>query len=176
MLVRSRKARARRSRALSVLSSIIGVFFEAHVPEKYLDFHCILSGALVASLSIKRIKKERLRLFFFCFRRNCYCGGIIQLRLRSRNLHPFFAFDEIVIAVGLYSHLTICKNTAIIKKTTAGGAYMSDIKTIAVIDDDVYIGDMLEELLKKEGYDVLRAYSGTEALYLFSEMRPFYRA
>ena len=49
---------------------------------------------------------------------------------------------------------------------------MSDIKTIAVIDDDVYIGDMLEELLKKEGYDVLRAYSGTEALYLFSETRP----
>jgi hypothetical protein len=65
MLVRSRKARARRSRALSVLSSIIGVFFEAHVPEKYLDFHCILSGALVASLSNKRIKKEQLRLFFF---------------------------------------------------------------------------------------------------------------
>ena len=49
---------------------------------------------------------------------------------------------------------------------------MSDIKTIAVIDDDVYIGDMLEERLKKEGYDVLRADSGTEALYLFSETRP----
>lgn len=37
-------------------------------------------------------------------------------------------------------------------------------KMIAVIDDDIYIGDMLEEVLKKEGYVVLRAYSGTEAL------------
>ncbi len=49
---------------------------------------------------------------------------------------------------------------------------MADIKTIAVIDDDVYIGDMLEELLKKEGYGVLRAYSGTEALYLLGNTTP----
>lgn len=49
---------------------------------------------------------------------------------------------------------------------------MADIKTIAVIDDDVYIGDMLEELLKKEGYGVLRAYSGTEALYLLGNTAP----
>ena len=38
------------------------------------------------------------------------------------------------------------------------------MKTIAVIEDDPYIGDMLEELLHKSGYRVLRAYSGTEAL------------
>ena len=40
------------------------------------------------------------------------------------------------------------------------------MKTIAVIDDDVYIGDLLQELLCREGYRVLRAYSGTEALLL----------
>lgn len=44
--------------------------------------------------------------------------------------------------------------------------------TIAIIDDDVYIGDMLERVLKREGYGVLRAYSGTEALLLFKQQRP----
>lgn len=43
---------------------------------------------------------------------------------------------------------------------------------IAIVDDDVYIGDMLEELLRREGYDVLRAYSGTEALLLLEDRRP----
>ena len=46
------------------------------------------------------------------------------------------------------------------------------MKVIAIIDDDVYIGDMIEELLKGEGYGVLRAYSGTEALYLLSGSKP----
>lgn len=46
------------------------------------------------------------------------------------------------------------------------------IKTIMIIDDDVYIGDMLEEVLRKEGYDVLRAYSGTEALLLLDSNTP----
>lgn len=46
------------------------------------------------------------------------------------------------------------------------------MKTIAIIDDDVHIGNILEEILKKEGYGVLRAYSGTEALYLLSEQKP----
>ncbi len=46
------------------------------------------------------------------------------------------------------------------------------MKTIAIIDDDVHIGDMLETLLKREGYAVLRAYSGTEAIYLLSQSRP----
>ncbi len=27
---------------------------------------------------------------------------------------------------------------------------------LAIVDDDVYIGDMLEELLSREGYGVLR--------------------
>lgn len=38
------------------------------------------------------------------------------------------------------------------------------MKKILVIDDDISIGNMLEELLTKEGYVVSRAYSGTEAL------------
>ena len=46
------------------------------------------------------------------------------------------------------------------------------MKTIAIIDDDIYIGDMLTEVLTQEGYSVLRAYSGTEALYLLSQNKP----
>ena len=46
------------------------------------------------------------------------------------------------------------------------------MKTIAIIDDDIYIGDMLTEVLEREGYSVLRAYSGTEALYLLSQNKP----
>ena len=45
-------------------------------------------------------------------------------------------------------------------------------KTILIIDDDVYIGDMLEEVLSKEGYIPARAYSGTEALLYLSTRRP----
>ncbi|MDL2258175.1 response regulator transcription factor [Eubacteriales bacterium OttesenSCG-928-K08] len=46
------------------------------------------------------------------------------------------------------------------------------MQKIAVIDDDVYVGNMLDELLTREGYIVLRAYSGTEALLLLSTQRP----
>ena len=46
------------------------------------------------------------------------------------------------------------------------------MKTIAIVDDDIYIGNMLEEVLMKEGYGVLRAYSGTEALMLLSKRMP----
>lgn len=46
------------------------------------------------------------------------------------------------------------------------------MRTVAIIDDDIYIGDMLEEVLRGAGYDVLRAYSGTEALYLLQQTRP----
>ncbi len=46
------------------------------------------------------------------------------------------------------------------------------MKKIAVIDDDIYIGDMVEEILMKEGYGVLRAYSGTETVYLLKEHHP----
>ena len=42
------------------------------------------------------------------------------------------------------------------------------MKNILVIDDDIYIGNVLEEVLTKEGYGVFRAYSGTEALFVLS--------
>lgn len=44
--------------------------------------------------------------------------------------------------------------------------------TICIVDDDLYIGNMLEELLTREGYGVIRAYSGTEALLLLRQVRP----
>lgn len=43
---------------------------------------------------------------------------------------------------------------------------------ILIVDDDVSIGNMLEEMLIKEDYAVFRAYSGTEALFLLRESRP----
>lgn len=46
------------------------------------------------------------------------------------------------------------------------------MKTIAIIDDDIHISDVLAKILTQEGYAVLRAYSGTEALYLLSEKKP----
>lgn len=45
-------------------------------------------------------------------------------------------------------------------------------KTIAVIEGDRHIGDMVAEGLLREHYTVLRAYSGTEALYLLEKHRP----
>ena len=46
------------------------------------------------------------------------------------------------------------------------------MKIIMMVDDDVCIGDMLEELLAKENYSTVRAYSGTEALLYLSSHRP----
>lgn len=46
------------------------------------------------------------------------------------------------------------------------------MKSVAVIDDDVHIGNMIEEVLQSEGYKVFRAYSGTEALYLLENNHP----
>lgn len=46
------------------------------------------------------------------------------------------------------------------------------MKKIAVIEDDQHIGDILERTLTREGYETIRAYSGTEALYLLSEHTP----
>ncbi len=40
---------------------------------------------------------------------------------------------------------------------------MAGMKTIAVIEDNQPIGDLLAEALEGEGYRVERAYSGTEA-------------
>lgn len=46
------------------------------------------------------------------------------------------------------------------------------MNTIAIIDDDLHIGDMLTEVLSKEGYRVLWACSGMEALSLLSHEKP----
>ncbi len=44
--------------------------------------------------------------------------------------------------------------------------------TIAIVEDDVPVGNMLEEQLGRQGYRVVRAYSGTEALLLFEKEKP----
>lgn len=46
------------------------------------------------------------------------------------------------------------------------------MKHILIVDDDPYIGNMTEEVLAREGYAVSRAYSGTEAVRLLSDIRP----
>lgn len=46
------------------------------------------------------------------------------------------------------------------------------MNTIAVIEDDEYIGSLLEECLTAEGYRVIRAWSGTEALLLLEKQQP----
>ena len=43
---------------------------------------------------------------------------------------------------------------------------------IAVIDDDKYISDMLNELLTREGYDIVRAFSGKTGLQLLNDLDP----
>ncbi|MDE6016657.1 MAG: response regulator transcription factor [Acetatifactor sp.] len=45
-------------------------------------------------------------------------------------------------------------------------------KRILIIDDDIPIGNMLEELLAREHYQVSRAYSGTEAVLILSQTKP----
>lgn len=44
--------------------------------------------------------------------------------------------------------------------------------TILVIDDDIHIGNLLEEALSGEGYSVIRAYSGTETQLVLSKAKP----
>lgn len=46
------------------------------------------------------------------------------------------------------------------------------MKHIFIVDDDIHIGNMLEEALQREGYKVSRAYSGTEALLVLSTQTP----
>ena len=49
---------------------------------------------------------------------------------------------------------------------------MCRMKYILVIDDDIHIGNLLQEALEGEGYRVSRAYSGTEALLALERTRP----
>ena len=46
------------------------------------------------------------------------------------------------------------------------------IQTILIIDDDQAIGDLEKEVLERDGYAVLRAYSGTEAQLMLKNVRP----
>ena len=46
------------------------------------------------------------------------------------------------------------------------------MKTIALIDDDMHIGEILANILTQEGFSVLWADSGTEALELLAQNRP----
>lgn len=46
------------------------------------------------------------------------------------------------------------------------------MKNILIIDDDIYIGNALEETLLQNGYRVSRAYSGTEAVLILSDTVP----
>ena len=46
------------------------------------------------------------------------------------------------------------------------------MKRILIVDDDVHIGNMLEEALAREGYSVSRAYSGTEAVMSVKLCKP----
>ena len=46
------------------------------------------------------------------------------------------------------------------------------MKTILVVDDDMNIGNLLEEALSSEGYAVKRAYSGTEAQLMLTQNKP----
>lgn len=45
-------------------------------------------------------------------------------------------------------------------------------KQILIVDDDMNIGNMLEDALSRENYQVMRAYSGTEALMLLDKETP----
>lgn len=46
------------------------------------------------------------------------------------------------------------------------------VPDILIIDDDVYINELLHETLANAGYTVRRAFSGTEALLLLSQKKP----
>lgn len=43
---------------------------------------------------------------------------------------------------------------------------------VLIVDDDEYINSMMREALAREGYDVLSAYSGTEALMVLEKNAP----
>ncbi len=45
-------------------------------------------------------------------------------------------------------------------------------KTILIVDDDEFINKMLIEVLEKEGFNVLQAFSGTEALMVLEKTTP----
>ena len=65
----------------------------------------------------------------------------------------------VIIRTNDYNAVSVCRERKIVKQ-------------ILIIEDDMHIGNALEEALIREGYRILRAYSGTEALYVLSETKP----
>ena len=43
---------------------------------------------------------------------------------------------------------------------------------ILIVEDDISIGNMIQEALELEGYRITRAYSGTEALMILERTKP----
>ena len=58
---------------------------------------------------------------------------------------------------GVYKYILM-----IVPDKAHGGIRMSANIKILIVDDDVYIGDMVAAALTKQGYEPVRAYSGTE--------------
>ncbi len=46
------------------------------------------------------------------------------------------------------------------------------MKQLLIVDDDIHIGDMLQEVCTRAGYGVRRAYSGSEAMLCLQQGRP----
>ena len=44
--------------------------------------------------------------------------------------------------------------------------------SLLIVEDDINVGNMLQEALELEGYRVMRAYSGTEALMVLEKSKP----
>lgn len=67
---------------------------------------------------------------------------------------------------------TIAKYDKIVPFGDSGGKILSKTSKILIVDDDVTIGNMVQEALESEGYTALRAYSGTEALMVIEKEKP----
>ena len=68
---------------------------------------------------------------------------------------------------GVYKYILM-----IVPDKAYGGIRMSANIKILIVDDDVYIGDMVAAALTKQGYEPVRAYSGTEALLVLEGTKP----
>lgn len=68
---------------------------------------------------------------------------------------------------GVYKYILM-----IVPDKAHGGIRMSANIKILIVDDDVYIGDMVAAALTKQGYEPVRAYSGTEALLVLEGTKP----
>lgn len=46
------------------------------------------------------------------------------------------------------------------------------MQSILIVEDDIYISDMVSNRLQQEGFHVLKAFSGTEALLVLASQKP----